>query len=59
MGMGNMFRQGGHLYSLAMVPWLMTKPHYRTGGNGKLFVLKGTKGVEKHQIVFFGVVVVG
>ncbi|CAK9046992.1 unnamed protein product [Durusdinium trenchii] len=21
----------GHLYSLAMVPWLMTKPHYRTG----------------------------
>jgi len=20
-----------HLYSLAMVPWLMTKPHYRTG----------------------------
>jgi len=24
-------RSCGHLYSLAMVPWLMTKPHYRTG----------------------------
>eukprot|EP00435_Cladocopium_sp_Y103_P027835 s2818_g6.t2 len=24
-------RSCGHLYSLAMVPWLMSKPHYRTG----------------------------
>eukprot|EP00439_Symbiodinium_sp_Y106_P056159 s546_g7.t2 len=28
-GLSNMSR--GHLYSLAMVPWLMPKPHYRTG----------------------------
>lgn len=24
-------RSCGHLYSLALVPWLMSKPHYRTG----------------------------
>lgn len=28
-GLSHMSR--GHLYSLAMVPWLMPKPHYRTG----------------------------
>ena len=27
-------RQGSHLYSLALVPWLMSKPHYRTGAVG-------------------------